>query len=86
MNVLHGVGCRNRKRIAPSDQLEHLQGELRGLLREAVGRNAPLDDGKGVDFYDAVAEHERILIMAALRVAGGQQKEAARLLPVAPGP
>ena len=86
MNVLYGVGSRKRKRIAPAEQLEHLQGELRGLLHEAVGLTAPvaLDDGNGVDFYDAVAEHERTLIKAALRMSGGSQKEAARLLHIGP--
>ena len=45
----------------------------------------PVDlDADGVDFHTAVADHERELIVAALRMAGGQQKEAARLLHLLP--
>ena len=59
---------------------------MRELLREVVQRTAPVqpDMHGGIDFRKAVADHERELITTALRIAGGRQKEAARLLHIAP--
>ena len=71
---------RKPKRVELQDRLGHLQGELRGLLQEAVGSAGPVPLAGGCDFREAVANHERVLITTALQMTGGKQKEAARLL------
>jgi len=65
------------------ERLSFVKETMRSLLAEA--RNvAPdpfnIDPGKGVDFYDEVAQFETLLIGSALEITGGHQREAAKLL------
>ena len=69
------------------EALEQLRKELQLLLDEtAYPANPPMsvDPVAGVDFWAAVAEYERALIAAALRLTRGQQKRAAELLRLSP--
>ena len=69
------------------DALDELRKELQRMLAEtAFPADPPLsvDPVTGVDFWAAVAEYERALIAAALRLTRGQQNRAAELLHLNP--
>ena len=60
---------------------------MRRLLDETACLGAPpqsVDPASGVDFRAAVAEYERALVTAALRLTKGRQNRAAELLHLNP--
>ena len=66
--------------------LEELRGELRRLLNETsnLTQKVEIQPDRGIDIREEVAKYERNLITAALRMAKGKQKEAARILHLSP--
>jgi DNA-binding NtrC family response regulator len=66
--------------------LEELRAELRRLLEETatLTQAVAIDPEHGIDMREEVARYERDLITAALRLADGKQKDAARLLNLSP--
>ena len=60
--------------------------ELRRLLEEAaiLTHQAEVDPERGIDIRVEVAKYERDLITAALSIANGKQRDAARLLHLNP--
>ena len=66
--------------------LEELRGELRRLLNETsnLTHKVEIQPDRGIDIREEVAKYERNLITAALRMANGKQKEAARILHLSP--
>ena len=76
-----------QKRAESKDLVDELRQELRQLLNEASLMSAIPNGNKlsqGLDFRSAVAEYERSLIEAALRISNGQKKKAARILTMSP--
>ena len=70
----------------PLSLLEDLRSELRQVLLESatLSPRIRIDPHSTTDFYEEVAEFERSLITAALAIARGQQKKAAKLLNLSP--
>ena len=70
----------------PLSLLEDLRSELRQVLLETatVSPRVRIDPYSVTAFYGEVAEFERSLIIAALAIANGQQKKAAKLLHLSP--
>ncbi len=64
---------------ALKDLAQHLIGEV-----EALGTVKSLDISQGINIYDEVRTYETVLIRRALRLTGGNQKKAARLLGLLP--
>ena len=66
--------------------LAELLAELRRVLDEATHLTQPVEilPGRGIDLREEIANYERDLIRAALRIANGKQKVAARLLRLSP--
>lgn len=66
--------------------LEELQAELRRVLNQTANLTSLVEihPDRGIDLRDEVAKYERDLITAALRIAKGKQKDAARLLHLSP--
>lgn len=66
--------------------LEELRDELRQLLEETANltHQVEIHPDRGIDIREEVAKYERNLITAALRLARGKQKDAARLLHLSP--
>lgn len=64
---------------ALKDLAQHLIGEV-----EALGTVKSLDISQGINIYDEVRTYETILIRRALKLTGGNQKKAARLLSLLP--
>lgn len=76
-----------QKRAESKDLVEEVRQELRRLLNEASLMGAIPNGNKlsqGLDFRSAVAEYERSLIEAALKISNGHKKRAARLLTMSP--
>ena len=69
-----------------AELLEELRGELKQLLDETADLTpeVQIDPDKGIDLRNAVNNYQRDLIVAALRLAKGQQKRAAQLLNLSP--
>ena len=80
----------NREGTVPKRDAEgmltELRDELRRLLEETAALTQQVDirPDRGIDIREEVANYERNLITAALRIANGKQKEAARLLHLSP--
>ena len=70
----------------PLSLIEDLRSELRQVLFETASLTPRIriDPNSPTDFYNEVAEFERALIIAALAIAHGQQKKAAKLLNLSP--
>ena len=69
------------------DALDAMRKELQRLLAETAYPADPpaaVDPAGGIDFRAAVAEYERALIAAALRLTKGRQNRAAELLHLNP--
>jgi DNA-binding NtrC family response regulator len=66
--------------------LEELRAELRRLLNETANltNQVEIRPDRPIDIREEVARYERQLITAALRIAKGKQKDAARLLRLSP--
>ena len=64
---------------ALKDLAQHLIGEV-----EALGTVISLDISQGINIYDEVRTYETVLIRRALKLTGGNQKKAARLLSLLP--
>ena len=66
--------------------LDELRAELRRLLDETANltHQVEIRPDRGIDIREEVAKFERDLISAALRMANGKQKDAARLLHLNP--
>ena len=80
----HGTA---RKRVdTTGDVLNDLRAELRQLLTEAdrAASVVTIDPENGIDMREEVAKYQRDLIVKALSLARGKQKEAARLLHLSP--
>ena len=71
---------------AAEGMLEELRAELRRLLDETANltHQVEIRPDHPIDIREEVAKYERNLITAALRLANGKQKEAARLLHLSP--
>jgi len=82
------MGARaGQKRAESKDVAEEIRDELRRVMHETSLLTALAEGNNfsgGMDFYAAVAEYERSLIEAALRISNGQKKKAARILTMSP--
>ena len=64
---------------ALKDLAQNLIGEV-----EALGTVKSLDISQGINIHDEVRTYETVLIRRALKLTGGNQKKAARLLSLLP--
>ena len=66
--------------------LDELRAELRQLLSETANFTSKVEirPDNPIDIREEVAKYERQLISAALRIAHGKQKDAAKLLRLSP--
>ena len=66
--------------------LEELRAELRRLLSETANltNKVEIHPDRPIDIREEVAKYERQLITAALSIAKGKQKDAAKLLRLSP--
>ncbi len=64
---------------ALKDLAQNLIGEV-----EALGTVKSLDISQGINMHEEVRTYETILIRRALKLTGGNQKKAARLLSLLP--
>jgi DNA-binding NtrC family response regulator len=64
---------------ALKDLAQNLIGEV-----EALGAVKSLDISQGINMHEEVRTYETILIRRALKLTGGNQKKAARLLSLLP--
>jgi DNA-binding NtrC family response regulator len=69
-------------RVSLSGRVEALRELARALLLEveALGESCALDLGSGIKIHDELRRFEIDLIWQALKLTGGHQKKAARLL------
>ena len=79
----HGTA---RKRHETEDVLQQVRGELQRLLDETERHTGvvKIDPNRGTSFREEVDKFQRDLLIHALRLANGKQKEAARLLHLSP--
>ena len=67
------------------DPFERVLRDLQEMIDTDARLAVPeIDPDKGIDFYQAVADYERALIVWALHATNGQQRRAAKLLGMQP--
>ncbi len=71
-----------REEYGFDDRITTLRGALRTMLNEVTTETEPvtIDPDRGIDFYQRVEKFEVELIETALRMTGGRQNRAAKLL------
>ncbi|HMQ03021.1 MAG TPA: helix-turn-helix domain-containing protein [Pyrinomonadaceae bacterium] len=82
--VDQNTGNGKRRNAGPVyvSKIDLIRSTILSLLKEAELQAPPaaLDSGDGIDFYEHVALYEAHLIESALRLTGGRQNRAAKLL------
>ena len=88
--VLQTVQVKDQDKKIIDESLSHRIGALKELTQvlmeevEELETIKSLDISKGINIYDEVRQYETALIRRALRLTGGNQKRAARLLGLLP--
>lgn len=90
MEAVQHLELRNQDHKIIEESLSHRIGALREITQvlmeevEELETVRSLDISHGINIYDEVRQYETALIRRALRLTGGNQKKAARLLGLLP--
>lgn len=90
MEAVHQIEVRDHDHRIIRESLSHRIGALKELTKvlldevEELETVRSLDISRGINIYDEVRLYETALIRRALRLTGGNQKKAARLLGLLP--
>jgi transcriptional regulator with GAF, ATPase, and Fis domain len=90
MEAVHQLQIREQDHKIIEESLSYRIGALRELTQvlmdevEELETVRALDISRGINIYDEVRLYETALIRRALRLTGGNQKKAARLLGLLP--
>lgn len=90
MEAVHQLEIKDNDHHIIEESLSHRIGALKELTQvlmdevEELEGVRSLDISRGINIYDEVRLYETALIRRALRLTGGNQKKAARLLGLLP--